>query len=383
MKIISIVGARPNFMKIAPFIRAINEHNKKTKQKKLVHRLVHTGQHYDIRMSKLFFDELNIPLPDINLEVGSGTHAEQVGKTMIKLEKVIHNEKPDLVVVVGDVNAILAGAVTAKKELVKLAHIEAGLRSGDMTMPEEINRIVADRLSDLLFTPDEISNINLIKEGVNEDKIKFVGNIMIDTFEQEKEKAFLLDHKKIILNNLKYNIDTKVPEKESFALVTLHRPSNVDKKEILNNIIDFFITEVTKYLPIVWPIHPRTVTRLEEFRILEKVAKNKNIFLLHPLGYHEMIKLNSVAKVVMTDSGGLQEESTVLGTPCLTMRWNTERPVTLKKFGGTSSIVGNEITSIRKNFYEALKMQRNPKRPMLWDGNTSKRIVEEIIKYFG
>ncbi len=380
MKIISIVGARPNFMKIAPFIRAINEHNK-THNNEIEHILIHTGQHYDIRMSKLFFDELQIPYPDINLEVGSGTHAEQVGKTMIKLEQEIHKIKPDMVVVVGDVNAILAGAVTAKKELVPLAHIEAGLRSGDMTMPEEINRLVADRLSDLLFTPDEISNINLLKEGVDESKIKFVGNIMIDTFEHEKEKAFALNHKEIIAKNLMFGKNTELPGKEEFALVTMHRPSNVDTKEILEDIINFFVDEVTQELPIIWPIHPRTINRLKEFGLIDKVKNTNKIFLLHPVGYHEMIKLNSVAKVVMTDSGGLQEESTVLGTPCLTMRWNTERPVTLLKYGGTSSIVGNDIKSIRKNFEEALKTPRTPKRPTLWDGNTAKRIVEEIVDF--
>ncbi len=380
MKIISLVGARPNFMKIAPFIRAIDTYNKARKNK-IEHTLIHTGQHYDIRMSKLFFDELQIPYPDINLEVGSGTHAEQVGLTMIKLEKEIRRIKPDMVVVVGDVNAILAGAVTAKKELVPLAHIEAGLRSGDMTMPEEINRLVADKLSDLLFTPDEISNINLIKEGVPEAKIKFVGNIMIDTFYHEKEKALALNHKHIIQSNSMYNQTEPLPEEENYALVTMHRPSNVDTPEILEKIINFFTNEVVKELPIIWPIHPRTITRLQEFGLMEKVKNTKGIFLLHPVGYHEMIKLNSTAKVVMTDSGGLQEESTVLGTPCLTMRWNTERPVTLLRYGGTSSIVGNDVENIRKSFYKALEMPRNPRYPLLWDGHTAPRIVNEIVNF--
>ncbi len=383
MKIISIVGARPNFMKIAPFIRAIEKHNRKNTKLEIKHILVHTGQHYDIRMSQKFFDELNIPPADIHLEIGSGTHAEQVGKTMIAFEKVLQTEKPDWVVVVGDINAILAGSVTAKKEHLKLAHIEAGLRSGDMDMPEEINRLVADRLSDLLLTPDRISNENLRKEGVAEEKIKFVGNIMIDTLENEKEKAFALNLKDVISRNLLLpEVNYTVPEPEQFAVVTMHRPSNVDNKEILTAITRFFTDEVTKDLTLIWSIHPRTQNRLKEFGLLDNLKTVKSLILLHPIGYHEMIKLNSTAKVVLTDSGGLQEESTILGTPCLTLRWNTERPVTLREHGGASVLVGNNIERIRNEYQKTLSLKRNPVRPELWDGHTAERIVSELEKIY-
>ena len=376
------MGARPNFMKIAPFIRAIEAHNKENNTVKIQHILVHTGQHYDIRMSQKFFDDLNIPPADIHLGIGSGTHAEQVGKTMIAFEKVLQTEKPDWVVVVGDINAILAGSVTAKKEHIKLAHIEAGLRSGDMDMPEEINRLVADRLSDLLLTPDRISNENLRNEGVPEEKIKFVGNIMIDTLEHERQKAFALNLKDIIGQNLLLSgVSFKVPEPGQFAVVTMHRPSNVDDKKILTAITRFLTGEVTKDLTLIWSIHPRTQNRLKEFGLWEQLKTVENLILLHPVGYHEMIKLNSTAKVVLTDSGGLQEESTVLGTPCLTLRWNTERPVTLREHGGASVLVGNNIERIRKEYRKTLQLKRTPVRPELWDGKTAGRIIRALVKY--
>ncbi|OFX40887.1 MAG: UDP-N-acetylglucosamine 2-epimerase [Bacteroidetes bacterium GWA2_32_17] len=381
MKIISIVGARPNFMKIAPFIRAIQKHNKKS-DNKIQHILVHTGQHYDVRMSQQFFDELNIPPADIHLEIGSGTHAEQVGKTMIEFEKVVRAEKPDWVIVVGDVNAICAGSIVAKKEHVKLAHIEAGLRSGDITMPEEVNRLVADRLSDLLLTPDRISNANLEKEGVPNEKIKFVGNIMIDTLENEREKAKKLNPSAIIEKNLLTKINT-IPqiENDKYAVVTLHRPSNVDNKEILSHIVDFLSDEVAKDIPVIWSIHPRTQKNLIEFGLMEKLSSNPKMILLHPLGYHSMLRLNMHARAVLTDSGGLQEECTVLGTPCLTLRWNTERPITLKEHGGASVLVGNNIERIREEYLKTLTFVRNPVKPELWDGKTAERIVKQIYEY--
>ncbi len=378
MKIISIVGARPNFMKIAPFIRAIQKYNS-SESEKIEHLLLHTGQHYDDRMSRKFFEELNIPPADIHLGIGSGSQAEQVGRAMIGIEKVIWNEKPDWIVVVGDVNAILSGAVTAKKEHIKLAHIEAGLRSGDIDMPEEINRLVADRLSDLLFTPDRIASKNLLNEGMPEERIKFVGNIMIDTFEYEKEKAFALSLQKVIKNNLMFEKNLNI-EPEKYVLVTLHRPSNVDYPEVLDKLTKFFVEDVSQELPIVWSVHPRTLNRLTEFGLLDTVKSAKNIVLLHPIGYHEMIKLNSKAKVVLTDSGGLQEESTVLGTPCLTLRWNTERPVTLTKYGGVSILVGNDIDKIKAEYLKVKSLERNPIRPELWDGRTAERIVKEIVE---
>jgi len=379
LKIISVVGARPNFMKIAPFIHAINKHNKQ--ENNIQHLLVHTGQHYDDRMSKTFFEALNIPEADINLGIGSGTHAEQVGNTMIAFEKVLIEHKPDWVVVVGDVNATLACSVTAKKLHIKVAHIEAGLRSGDMTMPEEINRLVTDRLSDLLLTPDTLSIKNLEKEGVNADKIKFVGNIMIDTLDSNIEKAESLD----IINILKDNIHeksnfSKYNPQQPYAVVTMHRPSNVDDKTILTSIINFLCDEVTHDMQIIWPVHPRTFKMLITFDLLSKVIASTKFILLNPIGYHEMLKLNKEATVMLTDSGGLQEECTVLGTPCLTLRWNTERPVTLVEHGGASYLVGNAITNIRNAYKDILTKKRTPTRPELWDGRTAQRCLDEIIK---
>ncbi len=351
----------------------------------LSHLLVHTGQHYDDRMSKAFFESLGIPEADINLGIGSGTHAEQVGYTMIAFEKVCLEEKPDWVVVVGDVNATLACSVTAKKLNIKVCHIEAGLRSGDMTMPEEINRLVTDRLSDLLLTPDKLSNANLKAEGVPDSKIRFVGNIMIDTLEANRDKAAQLEINSIIKENLLDDQlearSLKLEAKNSFAVLTMHRPSNVDKKEILEPILNFLTDEVATDMPVIWPIHPRTQKMLQNFGLWEKATACKNLVLLHPIGYHEMLRLNMNATIMLTDSGGLQEECCVLGTPCLTLRWNTERPVTLKEHGGASVLVGNNIKRIREEYHKALKAGRIPQRPELWDGQTARRCVEAIVNY--
>jgi len=434
MKIISVVGARPNFMKIAPFIKATETFNAKLEANSsqlVAHLLVHTGQHYDDRMSKAFFESLGIPEADINLGIGSGSHAEQVGNTMIAFEKVLLEEKPDWVVVVGDVNATLACSVTAKKLHIKVCHIEAGLRSGDETMPEEINRLVTDRLSDLLLIPDQLSGENLRREGVPENKIKFVGNIMIDTLESNREAASKLKIRNIIKNNLldssfsplggtkggrasrekeaKPEINdiiqnnlldtdsaqafvpmqgdegTSVPgggkANNGYAILTMHRPSNVDEKEILSPILSFLTDEVAVDMPVIWPIHPRTQSRLKEFGLWEQAKACDNLILLHPIGYHEMLRLNMQATIMLTDSGGLQEECCVLGTPCLTLRWNTERPVTLKEHGGASVLVGNNIERIREEYQTALKLNRTPQRPELWDGQTAMRCVEAIVNY--
>jgi UDP-N-acetylglucosamine 2-epimerase (non-hydrolysing) len=375
MKLISVVGARPNFMKIAPFIFEIKKHND------IQHVLVHTGQHYDDRMSKLFFESLDIPDADINLGIGSGSHAEQVGNTMIAFEKVLMDEKPDWVVVVGDVNATLACTLAAKKLHIKVCHIEAGLRSGDERMPEEINRLVTDRLSDLLLTPDNLAVENLKKEGILDKKIRFVGNIMIDTLELNRKKALRLKIDEIIKKNLIKGQMLSVEQNKNFALMTMHRPSNVDKKQILEPIIRFLFDEVTNDMKIYWPIHPRTQKQLQNFGLWKEVMQNKKIILLHPLGYHEMLKLNMEAKIMLTDSGGLQEECTVLGTPCLTLRWNTERPITLREHGGASVLVGNNIERIYKEYRNTLKLPRTPKRPKLWDGRTSERCLKSILEY--
>lgn len=374
MKIISIVGARPNFMKIAPFCKAL------ARYPEIRHILVHTGQHYDVRMSDSFFTDLGIPEPDIHLNIGSGTHAEQVGRTMIEFEKVVKAEKPDWVVVVGDVNATCACSIVAKKEHVKLAHIEAGLRSGDINMPEEVNRLVTDRLSDLLLTPDRISDENLRREGVPEERIVFVGNIMIDTLETQRNKAAEHQIAEIIQQELLLPREIPVLTENRFAVITMHRPSNVDQLETLKPLIDFLCDEVAADLPILWPLHPRARKQLETFGLWEKVINTPELILLNPLGYHDMLRLNMGAKVMLTDSGGLQEECCVLGTPCLTLRWNTERPVTLREHGGASLLVGNDVHRIRSAYHELMSSNRQPQRPELWDGHTAERIVEALIE---
>ena len=366
-------------MKIAPFIRAIGTHNS-TSSDKIEHVLVHTGQHYDDRMSKAFFEALSIPEADINLEVGSGSHAEQVGQTMIAFEKVLLEEKPDWVVVVGDVNATLACSVTAKKLHIKVCHIEAGLRSGDIRMPEEVNRLVTDRLSDLLLVPDRLSIKNLEKEGAEAKSVVFVGNIMIDTLESNRAKAEALSLSEVLFDN---SLDGQNPIdlENGFALVTLHRPSNVDEKAILTAIVDFLANQVTADMPIVWPVHPRTIKQLKKFGLWDGLSSNANVVLLHPLGYHEMLRMNMASRIVLTDSGGLQEECTVLGSPCLTLRWNTERPITLKENGGVSVLVGNNIERIKAEYANTLKETAKPNRPELWDGKTAERCVKAILDH--
>lgn len=380
MKIISVVGARPNFMKIAPFMKAVLKFNL-DHDNYINHLLVHTGQHYDIRMSETFFKALEIPEPDINLEIGSGSHAEQLGHTMIEFEKVLIREKPDWVVVVGDVNATLSCSVVTKKLNIKLCHIEAGLRSGDMTMPEEINRLVTDRLSDLLFTPDLLSSENLRKEGTPEEKIRFVGNIMIDTLESNRKKAESLSVENIVKENLiKGNKHSgKAILASPYALMTLHRPSNVDEEKVLAPLVRFLAEEVTKDLVLIWTIHPRARKQLTKFGLWDRINDNPSLFLLEPVGYHEMVRLNMGAKLMLTDSGGLQEECCVLGTPCITLRFNTERPVTLREYGGASVLTGNNIDRIREEYHRALSLSRTPTRPELWDGHTAERIVEKLV----
>ncbi len=382
MKIVSVVGARPNFMKVAPLCRALKAHPE------VEHVLVHTGQHYDVRMSEQFFRELDIPNPDINLGIGSGSHAEQVGKTMIAFEKVLRAEMPDWVVVFGDVNATCACSITAKKEHVRCAHVEAGLRSRDMDMPEEVNRLVTDRLCDLLFTPDRLSDANLRAEGVPDEKIKFVGNIMIDTLEREREKAAALDLEEIVRKNLiaeggdPVTAGRCVPtlRDNAYVAVTLHRPSNVDQAETLVPAVRFFLDEVCRDRPIVWAVHPRTRKMLEAFGLWREVLEHPNVALVNPLGYHAMLRLNMGARLFLTDSGGLQEECCVLGTPCLTMRWNTERPITLMENGGASILVGNAVEKIRAAYCAQIDAPRRASRPELWDGHAAERIAEVLLK---
>ena len=369
-------------MKIAPFLQEIKAYNK-VEGNIVQHLLVHTGQHYDDRMSEAFFQELNIPKADINLGIGSGTHAEQVGNTMIAFEKVLYKEKPDWVVLVGDVNATLACSVTSKKLCIKCCHIEAGLRSGDMTMPEEINRLVTDRLSDLLLAPDKFSVKNLKMEGVDKKKIVFVGNIMIDTLEQNKPRALLINYEDILINALdeqveKVNYFSKL---ENYGLITIHRPNNVDNKRIFESITDWIINEASTNMPFIWSMHPRTIKQASQFKILRKLIECGELLLLHPIGYLEMLNLNMKSSLMITDSGGLQEECCVLGTPFLTLRWNTERPITLVDNGGTGYLVGNDIDNIRANYNNIMNEKRNPIRPELWDGRASGRILNAILSY--
>lgn len=381
MKILSVVGARPNFMKIAPFIRAVERYNSENGSR-IQHILVHTGQHYDIRMSEAFFKSLSIPDPDINLEIGSGSHAEQLGNTMIAFEKVLLRTRPDWVVVVGDVNATLSCSVIAKRLNIKVCHIEAGLRSGDMTMPEEINRLVTDRMSDLLLTPDMLSSENLIREGTTEEKIHFVGNIMIDTLESNRDIASNLLLETIIYRNLVNGLNGSIPliQDNRYGVITLHRPSNVDAEEIFRPLIEFLLSEVASDMMLIWPIHPRALKQLKMINMWEKVLSNPSVIILEPLNYHEMLRLNMGARIVFTDSGGLQEECCVLGTPCLTLRWNTERPVTLREHGGVSVLVGNNLDGIRREYRKTMLLDRMPCRPQLWDGHAADRIVKVIMQ---
>jgi len=368
MKIINVVGARPNFMKMAPIISEMS----KTASIKQI--LVHTGQHYDRKMSKLFFEELGLPKPDINLEVGSGSHAAQTGEIMKRFEPVLLEHKPDFLLVVGDVNSTIACSLTASKLGIKIIHVEAGLRSFDRTMPEEINRILTDALSDLLFTTEKSAKDNLMKEGIPEEKIFFVGNVMIDTLLIHKEKA----NQSNILIEMGYR-------EKSYCLVTLHRPSNVDKRETLERLISAF-KELSKTLPIIFPCHPRTRERIEKFNLLagavggiDKETKGC-IHLCDPIGYLDFIKLVANARLVMTDSGGIQEETTILGVPCLTLRENTERPVTVTE--GTNAIVGTDKKKIVEIGYQMLKGNYVKGRiPELWDGKASERIVEVLLEH--
>lgn len=368
-KIILVVGARPNFMKIAPLMHELKLHT----QFEAV--LVHTGQHYDNQMSGRFFEELNIPAPTINLEVGSASHAQQTALIMMGFEKICLDEKPDFVLVVGDVNSTAACTLVAAKLNIKTIHYEAGLRSGDRTMPEEINRLVTDAITDIFFTTSVDADENLFKEGVSRDKVFMVGNLMIDTLEANLTKASG-SLQKFSLLNLSGNIDVKNLASTGYGVMTFHRPSNVDNKEELERIVSIW-GAISNKLPLVFPIHPRTYKNIQQFGLLEKINTFPNLYLIEPLGYLEFIHLVSKAKFALTDSGGIQEETTHLNIPCLTVRPNTERPVTV--WEGSNKLI--KIEDIESEVEIILAGNgKDGNNPKYWDGKAAQRIVAILNK---
>lgn len=357
MKILSVVGARPNFMKLAPVARALDS------RPSAVHLIVHTGQHYDRGMSDAFFDDLGIPEPHINLEVGSDTHAQQTAAIMQRFEPVCIAERPDLVLVYGDVNSTVAAALVAAKLGARVGHVEAGLRSGDWSMPEEINRVVTDRLADLLFTPSRDADENLLAEGVPADRVHFVGNVMIDTL------VFALPQARQLSARARYE-----QEAGGYVVVTLHRPSNVDDPGTLRTLF-VALEKVGRRHPVIFPVHPRTRRRMADFEIPE--PSGDSVRLVDPVGYLEMLSLVEEAGLVITDSGGLQEETSFLGVPCLTVRPNTERPVTITE--GTNRLAPVDCEGLVE-VAEAAWMSRPNEPPTIekWDGRASERIADIV-----
>ncbi len=364
LKFVSVVGARPNFMKVAPLHRAFS------KIGSLQHFIVHTGQHYDANMSKVFFEDLELPKPDVYLGVGSGSHAEQTAKVMVEFEKVLVKERPDLVVVVGDVNSTVACSLTAAKLLIPVAHVEAGLRSFDRTMPEELNRMVTDVLSDYLFVTEESGVMNLRHEGIEEKKVFLVGDVMIDSLILYREKAKRSRIK-----------DSFGLTGGAYTLVTLHRPSNVDDRENLSKILRIF-EGISGSGKIIFPIHPRTRKRIEEFGLSRRFQEVDSLVLADPLGYLDFLNLMMDARILLTDSGGIQEETTFLNIPCVTMRENTERPSTIEV--GTNVLTGLDVDRVigltRECYGGKWKVSRVPD---LWDGRAAERIADILMNSSG
>jgi UDP-N-acetylglucosamine 2-epimerase (non-hydrolysing) len=362
MKIFNIVGARPNFMKIAPLQRAMQA------ERGLEPKLIHTGQHYDERMSDLFFRELGLPEPDVYLGVGSGSHARQTAAIMTAFEDVVNSEKPELVLVVGDVNSTAACSLVAKKLQVPVAHVEAGLRSYDRSMPEEINRLVTDAISDLFFTSEKSGSENLLREGAVPERVHHVGNVMIDSLVANLDKAAASS----ILNNLNL-------QQGNYILVTLHRPANVDDEAVLSRLVKMFV-RISKEKTMVLPLHPRTLARLQQYDLLADLQNREGIEILEPLGYLDFLALQSQALGLLTDSGGVQEESTFLGLPCITMRENTERPSTVEL--GTNVVAGRNVAYIEKLLAKMIAGEWKEHRvPPLWDGHAAERIVKILLEY--
>lgn len=361
-KILCVVGARPNFMKIAPIMDAIE-----ASPIAMQALLVHTGQHYDNAMNHQFFSDLGIPDPDINLEVGSGSHALQTAEIMKRFEPVVDAERPSSILVVGDVNSTIACALVASKKDIPVVHVEAGLRSFDRTMPEEINRVLTDQISDLLFTTEKIARNNLLREGIPDERIHFVGNVMIDTLRRNLPRA---------VSAKETFTSAGAPERfsaEPYAALTLHRPSNVDDPAMLKSLLET-IGEISKEIHIAFPMHPRTRSRIESFG-LGYLLDNANLLVLPPLGYLEMLGLTRDARLFLTDSGGIQEETTALGIPCITLRNNTERQITADE--GTNTIAGQDREEILSIFSDILESGgKGGKIPEFWDGQASVRIVD-------
>lgn len=362
MKITIVAGARPNIMKVAPIIAAIQ--NAKKDGKDISYRLVHTGQHYDKNMSDTFFAQLGVPNPDINLKCGGGTQAEQAANIMIKFEEDLINFPPKLVLVVGDVTSTMACAITAKKMGIDVVHVEAGIRSGDRAMPEEINRLITDAITDVFFTTSETANQHLLNAGIESNKIHFVGNTMIDTL--------LLNEPRFVEPEIWHTEKLKQGE---YIVITLHRPSNVDGEQHLLQVLAE-IMKTAKGLPVIFPVHPRTAQKLSALEL-----KYTNLHFTEPLGYLEFNYLVKYAKVVLTDSGGITEETTVLGVPCITLRNSTERPETITE--GTNELIGDDPSQIKvymdKLFAGSWK---KGKIPALWDGNTAPRIINILLSYY-
>ncbi|GAB4001659.1 O-antigen biosynthesis protein WlbD [Spirosoma daeguense] len=361
MKILNVVGARPNFMKVAPLHRAFQNFADVTS------KIVHTGQHYDAQMSDVFFRQLNLPQPDYSLNVGNGTVTEQTATILLRFEKILRQEKPDWVLVVGDVTSTLACALGAVQMGVRVAHVEAGLRSGDRQMPEEINRCQTDQLSDLLFITEYSACQNLLHEGVRKERIHFVGNVMIDSLLHYRASAASIN-----------NVAALGLKSVSYAFITMHRPVNVDTFENLERIVDI-VTVLAEKLPVVWPLHPRTRANLLKFNLFSRLANIAQLHLLEPQGYLETINFMEYATVVLTDSGGIQEETTYLQVPCLTLRNATERPVTIEM--GTNQLIPElDAQTVYKNVLDILEGRAKPAViPPLWDGRAAERIAE-IIK---
>ncbi len=356
MHILHVVGARPNFMKAAPVIQALGMHDR------VRQTLVHTGQHYDFNMSDVFFQQLGMPAPDINLEVGSGSHAQQTSQIIARFEAVVLERKPDWVVVYGDVNSTVAAAMVCAKLLIPVAHVEAGLRSFDRTMPEEINRLLTDQISDLLFTPSEDGNHNLRMEGVATEKIHLVGNVMIDTLVR-------------LLPCAKERIPQDIPD--PYVLVTLHRPSNVDDIGWLKALFDMFL-QISQGISVLFPVHPRTRARMAEAGI-DFGNRGSKLQIVDPVPYLEFLALQSRAAAVITDSGGIQEETTYLGVPCLTVRENTERPITVSL--GTNTLVGRDIQRLQTELKAVLAGKvKSGRVPPLWDGHAAERISQVMVQ---